>query len=89
MRQDQEEALDFQIRRAFATLSGDLLMLIEDLKKNHNINFNKLRSSLPEDVQDIIEMSDYFDENHYAHIRKRVLDIINKSKRNLESNIKQ
>ena len=52
------------------------LMMLEDVKAVHDINFKKLYESMPE-KSDLIKMADYFDEEHYNNYRKKVLDIGN------------
>ena len=52
------------------------LMMLEDVKNAHDINFKKLYESMPEN-SDLIKMADYFDEEHYNNYRKKVLDIGN------------
>lgn len=58
------------------TLFKSFLILIEDLHKEHEINFNKLKKSLPEDQQLIVQ-ADYFDEDKLKYLRKKVLDMGN------------
>lgn len=65
-----------------------ILCLLEDLRKEHQINFDKLKKIFPENT-DLIEMSNYFGEEKFAHIRKRVLDFGGDAIRNLETDIKQ
>jgi len=52
------------------------LAMLEDLKKIHEVEFKKLRKSLPH-KQDLIEQADYFTEEYYQIYRKKVLDIGN------------
>lgn len=89
MTQDQEAAINFQIRRIFASLGRDVIVLFEDLKKTHDNNFNKLKDNLPLDCGPVVDMSDYFDDNMYAYWRKKTLDVVNQAKRDLESTINQ
>ena len=53
----------------------------------HEINFAKLYDNLPEEVQPIIEMADYFDEEHYELYRKKILDIGNSVLRDYNSEL--
>ena len=57
------------------------LILIEDLHKEHEINFNKLKESLPEN-EDLIVQADYFDDDKLRYLRKKVLDMGNEVIRN-------
>lgn len=50
---------------------------LEEMQKVHEINFEKLYDNLPNDCHGLIEMADYFDEDHYEVYRKKILDIGN------------
>ncbi len=63
------------------------LMLLEDLKKEHDIRYKKLYELLPEDQHDLIKMADYFDEEYYNQYRKKVLDIGNSVLRDYNSEL--
>ena len=61
--------------------------MLEDLKKTHEINFNKLYEELPDEQQGIINMADYFDEDYYQNYRKKILDIGNSVLRDYNSEL--
>tara|TARA_B110000483_G_scaffold165381_1_gene195763 strand:- start:295 stop:585 length:291 start_codon:yes stop_codon:yes gene_type:complete len=61
---------DYYIRFLFKSF----LNTLEDLQSHHEINFGKLYDSLPKEYHSIVEMADYFDEDHFQAYRKRVLD---------------
>jgi hypothetical protein len=61
--------------------------MLEDLKKTHEINFNKLYDGLPEEHHSLINMADYFDEDYYQNYRKKVLDIGNSVLRDYNSEL--
>ena len=63
------------------------LLMLEDLKKAHEINFNKLYDELPEEHHGLINMADYFDEDYYQNYRKKVLDIGNSVLRDYNSEL--
>jgi hypothetical protein len=63
------------------------LLMLEDLKKTHEINFNKLYDGLPEEHHSLINMADYFDEDYYQNYRKKVLDIGNSVLRDYNSEL--
>ena len=70
------------------TLFKSFLILIEDLHKEHEINFDKLKKSLPEDQQLIVQ-ADYFDEDKLKYLRKKVLDAGNDSLRNQNEDLEK
>lgn len=53
------------------------LDMLDEMKKIHEINFEKLYEHLPEEHHGIVDMADYFDDKHHELIRKRVLDVGN------------
>jgi hypothetical protein len=68
------------------TLFKSFLILIEDLHKEHEINFSKLKKSLPEDERLIVQ-ADYFDEDKLKYLRKKVLDMGNEVIRSNDSDL--
>lgn len=63
------------------------LLMLEDLKKTHEINFNKLYDELPKEYHSLINMADYFDEDYYQNYRKKILDIGNSVLRDYNSEL--
>ena len=53
-------------------LFKSFLILLEDLKTDHDIHFCKLRKNLPEHKA-LIEQADYFDEKKMQYLRKKIL----------------
>ena len=82
----KSEAL-FHGKKWNVALFKQFLYLLEDLRREHSINFDKLRSAIPEDYHDILDMGDYFDEQRFSAYRKKVLDLGNENGRNLEKDI--
>lgn len=74
---------DHHIRFLFKSFLG----VLEDIRNNHEINFEKLYDSLPEEHHNLIEMADYFDEKHYNLYRKKVLDVGNSVLRDYNSEL--
>ena len=73
-----------QCERNTTSLFKGFLMMLEDLQKEHEINFNKLKKNLPKEYLPIISQADYFDDDKAMHLRKRTLDIGNEAIRNIE-----
>lgn len=85
---DCNDIVEFQVRRAFATVAKRILILFEDLKEDHANNFDKLYQAFPEDAA-LINMSDYLDAAQFTHLRKRILDIVGDSGRELQEEVKK
>lgn len=62
------------------------LTILENLKKDHEINFAKLKAIFPNDL-DVLDMSDFFGEQKFQYVRKKILDAGNEAIRNLEKDI--
>lgn len=58
-------------------LFKSFLTLIEDLQKDHTINFNKLKKNLPNEFASVIDQADYFDDEKLKYLRKKILDMGN------------
>jgi len=86
---DNNEEILFQIQRVFAATGRNVLNILEDLKSNHDNNFNKLYANLPTELHTAVDLANYFDENRAAWVRKRILDVIMQSKRDLENIINE
>jgi hypothetical protein len=64
-----------------------MLMLVEDMKQDHNFHYQKLYDNIPEEYHAVINTANHFTEDKIAWIRKRILDYGNESIRNLQSEI--
>ena len=81
----KSEAL-FISKRWTVALFKQFLIVLEDLKKEHDTNFDKLFAGFPE-KKELIDMANYFDEVRFQRGRKKILDIGNEVARNLERDI--
>jgi len=79
---EAKDILSSKTDQSIRFLFKNFLGLLEEMKREHENNFDKLYSSLPEEYHNLIEMSDYFDETKFEIYRKRVLDIGNEILRN-------
>ena len=59
------------------SLFKSFLTLVEDLQKDHTINFNKLKKNLPNEFASVIDQADYFDNEKLKYLRKKILDMGN------------
>ena len=82
-----EGILKKHCQRNTVSLFKGFLVMLEDLQKEHQIQFNKLRKNLTKDTLPILEQADYFDEEKLQHLRKRTLDIGNETIRNIEGEL--
>lgn len=64
-----------------------MLLLVEDMKQDHNFHYQKLYDNIPEEYHPIINTANHFTDDKIAWIRKRILDYGNESIRNLQSEI--
>ena len=86
---EAKDQLNSSYNRATKVLFKSFLILIEDLNKDHLINFHKLRKNLPEEYGPLIDQADYFDQHKLQYLRKKILDMGNESIRSTESNFEQ
>lgn len=70
-----------------STLFKSMLMMVEDMKKDHDFHYQKLYEELPEEYHSIIKMADHFTPDKLAWIRKRILDHGNESIRNIQQEL--
>lgn len=73
-------------QRHIKGLFKSFLVLIEDLHKEHEISFSKLKESLPDDERLIVQ-ADYFDEEKLKYLRKKILDMGNEVIRSNDSEL--
>ena len=64
-----------------------MLMLVEDMKKDHDFHYEKLYEGIPKKYHAIIKAADHFTPDKLSWIRKRILDYGNESVRNMEKEI--
>ena len=62
-----------------------MLMLVEDMKKDHDFHYDKLYDNIPEEYHKIINTANHFTPQKVNWIRKRILDVGNESIRNFGS----
>ena len=62
-----------------------MLMMVEDMKKDHDFHYDKLYENIPKEHHPIINAANHFTPEKVAWIRKRILDFGNESIRNIGS----
>jgi hypothetical protein len=79
-----KDLLTFQVHRNIVNLYKRYLNLVEDLQEEHLNMLNKLNSKID---QETLKNVDYFDENKYNYIRKKVLDLGNETIREIDKTL--
>jgi hypothetical protein len=77
------DSSDKEIKSLFKTM----LILVEDMKKDHVFHYQKLYEEIPEEYHSVIRAADHFTPEKLAWIRKRILDHGNESVRNMQKEI--
>ena len=80
----ERELLEFQVLRTIVNLYKGFLLTIEDLNKDHKMQFDKLKQSIPEH-EDLLRQAEYLDEAQLNYLRKKILDNGNDARRELMS----
>jgi hypothetical protein len=78
-----EELSNNEISRLFKMM----LIMVEDMKKDHDFHYEKLYKNIPKKYHPVIDTADHFTPDKADWIRKRILDCGNESIRNLCSSI--
>ena len=84
---DAKESLSKKSSKSISFLFKQYLMLIEDLKFEHDQYLKKIKSEVPSEFHNVIDNADTFNEEKMSRIRKRVLDIGNETIRSLDNDL--
>lgn len=79
-----KDLLSFQTHRNIINLYKRYLNIIEDLQEEHINMLNKLNSKID---QQTLKNVDYFDENKYNYLRKKILDLGNETIREIDKTL--
>ena len=82
-----KKKLALRSQREISALFKTMLLLVEDMKKDHDFHYQKLYENLPKEYHPIIDTADHFTPEKVNWIRKRILDFGNESIRNLGSEL--
>jgi hypothetical protein len=80
-----KESLAKKSSKSTSQLFKQYLMLIEDLKFEHDQYLKKIKSEIPYEYHYVIDNADTFDEEKMSRIRKRVLDLGNEAIRSFDT----
>ena len=64
-----------------------MLMMVEDMKKDHDFHYDKLYQEIPDRYHPVINAADHFTEDKVSWIRKRILDYGNESLRSMKNEL--
>jgi len=81
-----KEYIVFQFQRSITNFYKQQLNIVEDLRKDHQSFLKKLYTLAPKEH---IKNMDYFDEDKYNYIRKKILDNGNEIYREFEKVFEQ
>lgn len=81
--------LQERYERHMKDLFKSFLNILENLKNDHDIHFDKLKKNLPEKYSTFIDQADYLDESKMKFLRKTVLDKGNDSMRNQNQDLEK
>ena len=88
MELDPKDVLVFQVKRDFVNLYKSFLVILEDLEKENEISFNKLKRQFPE-AANALECANFFDEAKMEYLRKKILDLGNGSIRHVTTELEK
>ena len=81
--QKVKDYVSFQIHKSLVNLYKKYLVLIEDIREDHENMVDKISDKVDENL---LKNIDYFDDNKYNYLRKKILDIGNEAIREIEKN---
>jgi len=84
---EAEDVFRKYCERNTVSLFKGFLVMLEDLRKEHEIHFGKLKRGLPAEYMPLINQADYFDGEKLQHLRKRILDMGNEAVRNIDGGL--
>lgn len=84
---DAKQSLSKKSTKSISFLFKQYLMLIEDLKFEHDQYIKKIKEGIPSIYYNVIDNADTFDEEKMSRIRKKVLDIGNESIRSIDNEL--
>tara|TARA_R100000700_G_C3179119_1_gene155340 strand:- start:2230 stop:2517 length:288 start_codon:yes stop_codon:yes gene_type:complete len=84
---DAKKKLNEDSDQCISSLFKMMLMMVEDMKKDHDFHYEKLYKHIPNEYHGIIDTANHFTPDKVNWIRKRILDVGNESIRNFHSSI--
>jgi hypothetical protein len=84
-----KEYLNDRVKVNTSDLFKRMLMILEDIKHEHDRQFAKLLEAAPESFKPVVNQANYLDDEKAAYLRKRILDVGNELLRKLASELEQ
>ena len=84
---DAKKKLNRESDDEISKLFKMMLMMVEDMKQDHDFHYEKLYDNIPNEYHAVINTANHFTPQKVNWIRKRILDIGNESIRNLGSTL--
>jgi hypothetical protein len=84
---DAKESLSRKSNKSISFLFKQYLLLIEDLKFEHDQFVKKIKQEIPSEHHNIIDNAETFNDEKLCRIRKKVLDIGNETIRSLDNEL--
>lgn len=85
--QKEKDYFVFQLKKDISDLFKSQLGDLEDLREEHLEMLRKLQDALPVDFLPVLLASDYFSDDKFSWLRKRILDKGNGVLRSVEDQI--
>ena len=82
---DAKKKLNRESGDEISKLFKMMLMMVEDMKQDHDFHYEKLYKNIPDEYHGVINTANHFTPQKVNWIRKRILDVGNESIRNLGS----
>lgn len=86
---DAQEYLHFHTQKSVKLMYKNFLEILEDIKEQHDINFQKLFDSLPDKKKNQVIQANYLDERAFEYFRKKILDHGNECARSIQTELEK
>ena len=82
-----KDYINDRVKNNTSDLFKKMLLIIEDIKHEHDRQFALLYQAAPESFKPVVKQAHYLDEDKMALLRKRILDMGNESIRKTSSDL--
>ena len=81
------DILRFQIKRSITNTYKEALTILEELETEHRAALARLEQALEEKDRKLVSLADYWHEDKYEVLRRRILGVGNNSYRSVEEQV--